>query len=486
MPVNKIKTHVMEYEGLENISNRARFVRGMLTAMAALLAIISYFVSIYFFYGDKYPSVWSILNRDFYLVCLFIIVYWSMLETWLKLNEVYRSRSVGYVVLFHIVESVLGTMFLSFTIIILGLSNYGRDVLLLFGGLSMALCLIAKLIFYALLRNYRKQGYNNKTVVFIADKVGERLIKLILKNFEWGYNVKCVIGDEYITNKFAAKAHVFDINTVKVDELLTQEVDELIYARDISETKEMLRLIDLCSDLGITFRLYSPFFNRISSSTQLRYFDTHAVLTISNTPTNYVGMLAKRVFDIVFSASVLLIGMPIWLIVALAIKIDSPGPVFFTQKRSGLKGTTFSVYKFRTMCQNAEALKSQLMEQNEMSGPVFKITKDPRITRVGGILRKTGIDEIPQFLNVLIGDMSIVGPRPPLPDEVAQYERWQLRRLAMKPGITCLWQIAPERNTILFDEWMRMDMNYIDNWSFSLDMVIILKTVRTMLRADGK
>lgn len=138
------------------------------------------------------------------------------------------------------------------------------------------------------------------------------------------------------------------------------------------------------------------------------------------------------------------------------------------------------------MVVNAEALQKDLMSQNEMTGPVFKMTNDPRITRVGRILRKTGIDEFPQFLNVFLGDMSIVGPRPPLPKEVAEYERWQMRRLAMKPGITCIWQVAPNRNDITFEDWMKMDMEYIDNWSLTLDFVLIFKTMATVVRADGK
>ena len=138
------------------------------------------------------------------------------------------------------------------------------------------------------------------------------------------------------------------------------------------------------------------------------------------------------------------------------------------------------------MVTNAEELKSKLMDQNEMDGPVFKIAKDPRITTIGGILRKTSLDELPQFFNVFMGQMSLVGPRPPIPAEVKQYERWQLRRLSMKPGITCIWQISPSRNDISFEDWMRMDLDYIDNWALKLDFVIILKTIRTMLRADGK
>jgi lipopolysaccharide/colanic/teichoic acid biosynthesis glycosyltransferase len=137
------------------------------------------------------------------------------------------------------------------------------------------------------------------------------------------------------------------------------------------------------------------------------------------------------------------------------------------------------------MVSNAEDLKENLMAVNEADGPVFKIKNDPRITKIGRILRKTGLDELLQFINVLIGDMSLVGPRPPIPAEVKQYERWQLRRLSIKPGITCTWQVEPKRNEISFDEWMKMDLNYIDNWSNKLDLVLFLKTIKTIIKGSG-
>jgi lipopolysaccharide/colanic/teichoic acid biosynthesis glycosyltransferase len=138
------------------------------------------------------------------------------------------------------------------------------------------------------------------------------------------------------------------------------------------------------------------------------------------------------------------------------------------------------------MVQDAEKLRSLLEAQNEMDGPVFKIKKDPRITTIGKFLRKSGLDEIPQFFNVLKGDMSLVGPRPPLPSEVAQYERWQLRRLSMRPGITCIWQISPNRNKITFDEWMKLDLQYIDSWSFKMDILLILKTFQAVAKGSGQ
>lgn len=470
----------------EKLSNRARFVMVMLTTMTVVLTLLSYFVAVATIYGHAYPRIWNIINPDFLIVCLFISIYWSLLDTWLKLNEVYRSRSYGYIVLFHFVESVLGVILLTFTSVVFGLTFYGRNVMFIFGGLCFCSTLTAKLLFYFIMRKARRNGYNSRKVFFVCDKGGDKLLSLLYKNYEWGYKIVGVIGDSYIVNKYNGLFPVYDASDTDIDRILTQEVEDLIYAKNYDSSQEIMRYIDICNEMGITFRLYSQFFNRMSKNTQLRYFDTNAVITITNTPTNYVGLLTKRAFDIAFSLCVILFGLPFFIIIALIIKIDSKGPIFFRQKRSGLRGKVFEVYKFRTMVVNAEEMRDELMDKNEMDGPVFKIANDPRITRVGKILRKTGIDEFPQFINVFLGDMSVVGPRPPLPKEVEQYERWQLRRLAMQPGITCLWQVARDRNKITFEEWMNMDMEYIDNWSVALDMVIILKTIRTVFRADGK
>lgn len=470
----------------EFLSNRARFVRAMLTLGTVLITIVSYYFAIVIFYKDSYPTLFAIMNREFFVTCIFISLFWAFLDTWFKLNEVYRSRSFGHLIMYTILEGIVGVILLTATIVILGLTNYGRDVLLTFAGLSTTICFIAKVIFYKALRHYRKNGLNNKSVVFICDKKGAPLLNAIYTRVEWGYKIKAIIGDNHVMELYNGKVPVYPIDNTNIEGILTHDIDELIYARNYDSSKDILQLVDLCNELGVTFRLYSSFFNRLSTQTQLRYFDTNAVLTISNTPNNYGALLLKRIFDIVFSGTVLLCGMPFFLIIMLLIKLDSKGPVFFKQKRSGFKGKIFEVYKFRTMVVNAEALKEKLMSQNEMTGPVFKMTNDPRITRVGKFLRKSSIDEFPQFLNVFFGDMSIVGPRPPLPSEVEQYERWQYRRLAMKPGITCIWQIAPSRNSITFEDWMRMDMEYIDNWSLSLDIVVILKTIRTVFRADGK
>ncbi|MGG5460737.1 sugar transferase [Clostridium sp. B9] len=189
----------------------------------------------------------------------------------------------------------------------------------------------------------------------------------------------------------------------------------------------------------------------------------------------YIYLFIKRIMDIIASFLGLIILSPIFLIVSIAIKMDSKGPIFFAQKRIGLRGKPFYMYKFRSMVVNAEEIKEKLKEQNEMSGPMFKMKNDPRITKVGKFIRKTSIDELPQLLNVLRGEMSLVGPRPSLPKEVEEFEPWMMERLAVKPGITCYWQVMG-RNSIGFEDWMKLDVKYVKDRSLLLDLKLIFKT----------
>ena len=197
-----------------------------------------------------------------------------------------------------------------------------------------------------------------------------------------------------------------------------------------------------------------------------------------------MSLALKRVMDIAGGLVGIILFGPLMLATAIAIRFESRGPIMFRQTRAGRNGRKFTMLKFRSMVVDAEEKKAALMHLNEMGGPVFKIKHDPRITRVGRFIRKTSIDELPQFFNIFMGDMSLVGPRPPLPAEVEQYEPWQRRRLSVKPGLTGAWQVSG-RNQIDFEEWMQLDLDYIDNWSLWLDIKIIFKTVPTVLFHKG-
>jgi exopolysaccharide biosynthesis polyprenyl glycosylphosphotransferase len=195
-------------------------------------------------------------------------------------------------------------------------------------------------------------------------------------------------------------------------------------------------------------------------------------------------LAAKRVIDVVGASLGLLFTAPVLAVAAIAIRLNDGGPVIFRQQRCGLHGRRFTMLKLRTMVPDAEDRKVELAALNECKGPIFKLRTDPRITRVGRVLRKLSIDELPQLWNVLRGDMSLVGPRPPVPQEVAQYEMFERRRLSMRPGITCTWQVSG-RSNIGFDRWVQLDVKYIDSWSLGLDLMILLKTIPAVIRGDG-
>ena len=253
----------------------------------------------------------------------------------------------------------------------------------------------------------------------------------------------------------------------------------------LGDLHDIAGMIALLEEQGTVVRLAMNFLPRsISRLSFDQLGEDFPLLTFSTTPANEVRLAVRRLADVLLALALLALLSPLLLAIAIGIKLASPGPVLFRQVRCGLHGRRFTFLKFRTMRTDAERLKPLLEAFNEMDGPAFKMTNDPRVFPFGGFLRRTSLDELPQLWNVLRGDMSFVGPRPSVVEEVAQYEPWQRRRLSMKPGLTCLWQISG-RNELTFDEWMRLDLEYIDNWSLWLDVKIALKTIPAVLLGRG-
>jgi len=274
----------------------------------------------------------------------------------------------------------------------------------------------------------------------------------------------------------------------------SKELDAILKSVPVSEVyvagnmmrqgEAMQAVIRTCERLGVPFALPSNSFR----FDRARPVDEHIS---KDGYTHYLSYDAKpaqralkRLFDIVSSGVALWMLLPLLAAVAVAIKLTSKGPIFFKQQRVGLNGRPFHMLKFRSMVVNAEELKAKLAAQNEMTGPVFKMKNDPRITGIGKFIRKFSIDELPQLINVLRGDMSVVGPRPPVPSEVVKYEAWQRRRLSVRPGLTCIWQVSG-RNQISFEQWMYLDMQYIDHWSFAGDLQLIFRTFPVVLTGRG-
>jgi len=262
-------------------------------------------------------------------------------------------------------------------------------------------------------------------------------------------------------------------------------VDEVVITLPVrSRYQESEKVLKTCSDAGIRAHVFSDIFNIGEPRRELSDLGGNQTVTYARGPAPTYRLMIKRNLDLALSILGIILLGPLLLAIALAIKLTSPGPVFFRQARSGLNGRIFRVLKFRTMCVDAERKKKALLDHNEVSGPVFKMRHDPRITVIGRFLRKYSLDELPQLFNVISGEMSLVGPRPPIPEEVKNYNFWQLRRLSMRPGLTCFWQVFG-RNKTSFEEWMRLDLRYIDNWSLTLDFMILLRTIPTVLRGTG-
>ncbi len=262
-----------------------------------------------------------------------------------------------------------------------------------------------------------------------------------------------------------------------------QVIDEILVAVEARMLPELEEAFLFCDEEGVRVRVAVDFFPHVNSTVYLDHFANAPLLTFAAAPHDEMRLVLKRFIDILVAAAALAVSAPFMILVSALIRPTSPGPAIFRQVRCGLNVRRFEFYKFRSMCENAEELKAAVAHLNEKT-LAFKIPNDPRLTPVGRWLRKFSVDEWPQLWNVLKGDMSLVGPRPAIPEEVEQYKRWQRRRLRMRPGLTCLWAISG-RDRLDFETWMKLDMQYIDNWSLALDWKIILQTVPRVLTGRG-
>ena len=363
-----------------------------------------------------------------------------------------------------------------------------RLFLLTFSLFAFLLLFLARVFEYEVFKTYRAKGFNQVNIVLIADDSSLWFIENLLKNKEWGYKILAIItSGPLIRERYLKDVILIEEEYFKVlNDLMEKDIlDEVLYLKAKIIPSEVREAVRSCEELGVVFSLrYKDDGTKLSNAIKTQVGD-EKFMTFINVPHNASALAIKKLMDISISLFMTVVLSPVLLFIALAIKFTSPGPVIFKQPRVGLRGRMFNLYKFRTMVADAEKLKKELEKKNEVDGPVFKMKNDPRVTKIGGFLRKTGLDELPQLFNILKGEMSLIGPRPPIPEETRLYKRWQLRRLSVKPGLSCFWQIKPDRNSIKFEQWMEMDLAYIDNWSLRLDFIILLKTIRTVFKRTG-
>jgi exopolysaccharide biosynthesis polyprenyl glycosylphosphotransferase len=415
-----------------------------------------------------------------------VLITWAYLLELSYLPKVPRTTRYRSIFLEFSVLNIISLIVLILVNFIFRLPGVTIAHFILFIFINQLLLFLVRLACYVFYKRYRSKGYDLHNVMVIADQFSDEIIDKLINNKEWGYRVLIIVtNSKLIRVKYWDKAKIIPYKE-SIKKIITSDIiDEVIYCSSDLDKDMLEELIGFCREVGVMFTLNSNFSPLDPAKLQLEAMYNPGSLAFSYMPTNYFSLLLKSLTDLVFASIVLLILSPLFLFIGILIKTDSKGPVFFKQQRIGLRGRKFYCYKYRTMVQNAEALRKDLENLNEADGPVFKIKRDPRITRVGAFLRKTGLDELPQFYNVLRGEMSIMGPRPPLESEIVKYEPWQLRRLSVKPGITCLWQVAPNRNSIKFDHWVNMDLKYIDNWSLKQDFILFFKTIYSMFSRQG-
>lgn len=374
----------------------------------------------------------------------------------------------------------LCTLILSAAELLLQWQTVTRWVLVSFWLLASLLLFLVRLFKKYTLRQFRLHGRNLRRVVIIGTGPrAQELARMIHEHAELGYRLVGFIDNVEQPDVIGRLDNMAEI-------LRDNVVDEMMIALPIKTFyEEMETIVQVGAEQGITVRLHSDLFSVRLTRAVAEQLDETPILSLYTNKEHGWGFVCKRVMDVVGAAVLLLLCAPLLLLIAALIKLTSPGPVFFAQERLGYNKRLFRMFKFRTMVANAPELQAQLEHLNEVGGPVFKIKDDPRVTPLGKFLRKTSLDELPQLFNVLLGDLSLVGPRPlPRRDYDRFEEYWFNRRFSVKPGITCIWQVSGRSNTD-FDHWIRQDLEYIDQWSLALDVKILLKTIPAVWRGTG-
>ena len=456
------------------------------------------FIGAYFIKRHLLPAPLAglITVPNYYIVLFMIIIIWYIIFDLFGLYGSYRKRSFGKVFLNMAKAVSTGMLALTLCMYLLKITDVSRIMLGIFLLLNIGLLGLSKGLVYRIIAHYRQKGFNFRNVLIIGcEKMARDVIDAIGDRLGSGYRILGCLGLEQNEIGRSVKNGVGVIGTVDhLEKILMEDVvDEVVCAMPLSCIGNVDKHLAFAESMGVAVRIvpdwqienlmYRPGIARID----IEDFLGIPTMALSTTSANQVELLLKSVLDYILAGIGFVLLLPLFLLICCAIKISSRGPIFFRQERCGLNGRRFIVLKFRTMVADAEKRRNEIVFLNEMDGPVFKIKKDPRIIPfIGTILRKTSLDEVPQLINVLKGEMSLVGPRPPIQAEVEEYEIWQRRRLSMKPGLTCLWQCTQNRNQVCFADWMKMDLKYIDEWSLKLDCKIMLKTAVVMARGAGR
>jgi len=486
------------------MTKRAEVFLKQLVLLIDLAVLVMAFLGTYylrasvhaFYRADFIPGgdvLGPLKSLDSYLSLLLLILpLWIVTLYLLGAYGGLRVKSYRHMAWLVLKACTLGLLFFGSVVFILKLHYVSRSFMALFFVLSFCLLALERALLMTCFHVMLRRGYFHRSLLIVGTGPRAiRLIKAVQSHPGGGLRVIGLLDDDLsrvvrvVTTESVTGVTLLG-TLAQLPEILQQHVvDEVVFVVPRSWMTRIEPSILACELAGVRATVAADLFNMRFAKAHPSDLDGIPLISFDTTSVDQWGLAAKRVIDLLVSGIGLLALLPLFPLIALVIKATSPGPVLFRQIRCGLNGRRFTLYKFRSMVEGAEAKQAELSHLNELNGPAFKATSDPRLTSVGRWLRKFSIDELPQLVNVLKGEMSLVGPRPPIPAEVGQYEPWQRRRLSMRPGITGYWQVNGRNHIKDFDEWMQLDLEYIDRWSLLLDTKILLKTVPTVLLGVG-
>jgi len=458
----------------------------------AILVTLAFFIGHYLRNHTNFLLDFEQITRT-YPISRYVALLPYMLAIWLTTlaaSGAYQTLRLQkfHVVLFDLTRAaIMATLLFGSLAYLLKLQYVSRMLITLISLTAWTLLAVERMIVLRILYDLRKKGHLTRYLLLVG--TGGRAIKflrMLLDHPEWGLKIIGIVDiDPRLTGQEIWGHKILGLLSDIPKLLESHVIDEVVFVVPRGWLGKIEDAILYCEQLGKRVSIAVDLFNMKFAKPTQREVNNFPMLTFETTSIHLWQLFLKRFLDIIFSAVMLVLLAPLLVLVAVLIKTTSGGPVIFRQTRCGLNGRLFTVYKFRTMVVDAEQKLEALRQQNEMSGPAFKMANDPRIIKYGKWMRKFSVDELPQLMNILEGDMSFVGPRPPIPAEVKKYEPWQRRRLSMRPGLTCLWQVQGRNKIVKFEEWMKLDLEYIDNWSLWLDLKLFLKTIPIVIFGIG-
>ncbi|MBI4004255.1 MAG: sugar transferase [Candidatus Omnitrophica bacterium] len=431
--------------------------------------------------GELYP-----LDRYLWLLLIILPLWIGILYALGGYREL-RNKSYRQIAAVVLKACALGLLFFGSFVFVLKLHYVSRLFMGMFFLLSFLLLAYERTVVIVCFHLMLQRGYFHRNLLLVGTgRRARAVIKDIQGHQNWGVGfVGLLDADPGMVEQHVEGVEV--IGTLEELPRMLQErvIDEVVFVVPRTWMARIEEAIRACELAGVRASVAVDLFNMRFAKSHPSALNGTPFISFDTTSTDQWQVALKRVLDVVIAGLGLVVLLPLFVVVSLLIKATSSGPVLFQQVRCGLNGRRFTLYKFRSMVMDAEAKRAELAHLNELNGPVFKLTNDPRLTPVGRWLRKMSLDELPQLYNVFKGEMSLVGPRPPIPGEVEQYQAWQRRRLSMRPGITGQWQVNGRNHIVDFDKWMRLDLEYIDRWSLALDVKILAKTIPAVFFGVG-